>query len=170
MNGKEPHLHSNTNYTPCDYSSISNPEPEAGQRQKVKQSQIESNQRCWTAGLLNEWTHPESHRDLRRAKPASSCLTISPKSCGSWNRTNGLLVQSQASLPAATIPHHQIQQSTGWESNPRCRITKAESSRWTTSARAKLLTHEKTRRREVRHRAWYFPLASGRCHVCCVAT
>ena len=26
-------------------------------------------------------------------------------SCGSWNRTNGLLVQSQASLPTATIPH-----------------------------------------------------------------
>ncbi len=27
-------------------------------------------------------------------------------SCGSWNRTNGLLVQSQASLPTATTPHH----------------------------------------------------------------
>lgn len=27
-----------------------------------------------------------------------------PLSCGSWNRTNGLLVQSQASLPAATTP------------------------------------------------------------------
>jgi hypothetical protein len=26
-------------------------------------------------------------------------------SCGSWNRTNGLLVQSQASLPTATVPH-----------------------------------------------------------------
>ena len=25
-------------------------------------------------------------------------------SCGSWNRTNGLLVQSQASLPTATVP------------------------------------------------------------------
>ena len=25
-------------------------------------------------------------------------------SCGSWNRTNGLLVQSQASLPTATTP------------------------------------------------------------------
>jgi hypothetical protein len=27
------------------------------------------------------------------------------KSCGSWNRTNDLLVQSQASLPTATVPH-----------------------------------------------------------------
>jgi hypothetical protein len=26
-------------------------------------------------------------------------------SCGSWNRTNGLLVQGQASLPVATVPH-----------------------------------------------------------------
>ena len=26
-------------------------------------------------------------------------------SCGSWNRTNDLLVQSQASLPTATVPH-----------------------------------------------------------------
>ena len=30
---------------------------------------------------------------------------LRPLSCGSWNRTNGLLVQSQASLPAATVPH-----------------------------------------------------------------
>ena len=27
-------------------------------------------------------------------------------SCGSWNRTNGLLVQSQASLPTATTPQY----------------------------------------------------------------
>ena len=32
-------------------------------------------------------------------------------SCGSWNRTNGLLVQSQASLPTATIPHRVCQQT-----------------------------------------------------------
>ena len=118
-----------------------------------------------------QWTHPESHRDLRLATPASSCWTMSPcserrfarkhapkdlnpdqlvwnqscchytrgvccfsgsretrthkrfapppvfktgsssgrmtsvlSSCGSWNRTNGLLVQSQASLPSATTP------------------------------------------------------------------
>jgi hypothetical protein len=85
-----------------------------------------------------EWTHPDSHRDLWHATPASSCsrdepslrsgsretrthkrlfvatcfqdrLLIQPDdfrplSCGSWNRTNGLLVQSQASLPTATVP------------------------------------------------------------------
>ena len=33
-----------------------------------------------------------------------------PISSGGWNRTNGLLVQSQASLPAATIPHRSTNQ------------------------------------------------------------
>jgi hypothetical protein len=36
---------------------------------------------------------------------SSSSRMTSVLSCGSWNRTNGLLVQSQASLPAATTPH-----------------------------------------------------------------
>ena len=36
---------------------------------------------------------------------SSSGRMTSVLSCGSWNRTNGLLVQSQASLPTATIPH-----------------------------------------------------------------
>ena len=34
-------------------------------------------------------------------------------SCGSWNRTNGLLVQSQASLPTATIPQCLANLQTG---------------------------------------------------------
>jgi hypothetical protein len=40
-----------------------------------------------------------------KAGPSSGRMT-SVASCGSWNRTNGLLVQSQASLPTATVPHH----------------------------------------------------------------
>ena len=36
--------------------------------------------------------------------------SVSCSSCGSWNRTNGLLVQSQASLPTATIPHRSANQ------------------------------------------------------------
>ena len=31
-----------------------------------------------------------------------------PKSSGGWSRTNGLLVQSQASLPAATASDHSF--------------------------------------------------------------
>ena len=38
-------------------------------------------------------------------KTGSSSSRMTSVSCGSWNRTNGLLVQSQASLPAATVPH-----------------------------------------------------------------
>ena len=36
--------------------------------------------------------------------PAGWLPSFGSSSCGSWNRTNGLLVQSQASLPTATIP------------------------------------------------------------------
>ena len=36
--------------------------------------------------------------------PDSICVRLAAKSSGGWNRTNGLLVQSQASLPAATTP------------------------------------------------------------------
>ena len=137
-----------------------------------------------------QWTHPESHRDLRLATPASSCWTMSPfserrfarkhapkdlnpdqlvwnqscchytrgvccfsgsretrthksrsrppvfktgpsssrmtsvvASCGSWNRTNGLLVQSQASLPTATTPQkdRKLKHSVR-ESHPICEL------------------------------------------------
>src|SRR5262249_52796087 len=36
--------------------------------------------------------------------PSSSRMTSTTTRSGGWNRTNGLLVQSQASLPAATAP------------------------------------------------------------------
>ncbi len=66
------------------------------------------------------WTMSPSFRERKpwdsnpQAACAATCfqdrLLIQPddfrlSSCGSWNRTNGLLVQSQASLPTATIPH-----------------------------------------------------------------
>jgi hypothetical protein len=35
-----------------------------------------------------------------------------PKSSGGWNRTNDLLVQSQASLPTATTPDHVVSADT----------------------------------------------------------
>ena len=78
---------------------------------------MELNHRCldvsqescrWTTGLFSfvQWTHRELHSDFRRAEPTSSCWTMSPfdQSSGGWNRTNVLLVQSQASLPTATAP------------------------------------------------------------------
>ena len=40
--------------------------------------------------------------------PSSSRMTSTRRSSGGWNRTNGLLGQSQASLPAATAPDHFI--------------------------------------------------------------
>ena len=47
---------------------------------------------------------------------SSSGRMTSVASCGSWNRTNGLLVQSQASLPAATTPQYLSNSDTGCRS------------------------------------------------------
>jgi hypothetical protein len=49
----------------------------------------------------------DSRRHLfsRQAPHPAGCLPYFISS-GGWNRTNGLLVQSQASLPAATTPDH----------------------------------------------------------------
>ncbi len=124
---------------------------------------------------LAEWTHRDSHPDLRLAEPASSCWTMSPKgskaeavrlelatehgtracaerravaasnraraatcfrdrlliqpdhfrcwiakkSSGGWNRTNDLLVQSQASLPTATTPDRFVTADTRWRARVR---------------------------------------------------
>ena len=46
---------------------------------------------------------PCRHLFSRQVPHPAGCLPCA--SCGSWNRTNGLLVQSQALLPTVTVPH-----------------------------------------------------------------
>ena len=66
---------------------------------------------CWTmspsfrSGSRGTRTHKSLWRPPVFKTGSSSSRMTSVTSCGSWNRTNGLLVQSQASLPTATIPH-----------------------------------------------------------------
>ena len=61
---------------------------------------------CCFSGSRETRTHkPRSRPPVFKTGPSSSRMTSVVVSCGSWNRTNGLLVQSQASLPTATTPH-----------------------------------------------------------------
>src|SRR5262249_8707861 len=84
----------------------------------------------WTTGLyFVQWTHRELHSDFRCAEPTSSCWTMSPISSGGWNRTNVLLVQSQASLPTATAPECYCSQFGEEGSNLRLLIQSQEAYR-----------------------------------------
>ena len=61
------------------------------------------------SGSRETRTHKSRSRPpVFKTGPSSSRMTSVVASCGSWNRTNGLLVQSQASLPTATIPHRLL--------------------------------------------------------------
>ena len=62
--------------------------------------------RVFCSGSRETRTHKSRLRlPVFKTGPSSSRMTSVTASCGSWNRTNGLLVQSQALLPTATTPH-----------------------------------------------------------------
>lgn len=69
---------------------------------------------CWTISPSFRSGSRETRTRKRHLPPlvfktsSSSSRMTSVLSCGSWNRTNGLLIQSQASLPTATTPHHFV--------------------------------------------------------------
>ena len=57
-----------------------------------------------TSGSRETRTHKSPGRPPVFKTGSSSSRMTSVESCGSWNRTNALLVQSQVPLPTATIP------------------------------------------------------------------
>ena len=64
-----------------------------------------------------------SHRHLFSRQAPHPAGWLPTASCGSWNRTNGLLVQSQASLPTATIPQCSANQDSRRKSRFAIRST-----------------------------------------------
>ena len=59
----------------------------------------------WLCGSRETRTHKRLAPPPVFKTGSSSGRMTSVTSCGGWNRTNGLLVQRQASLPTATTPH-----------------------------------------------------------------
>ena len=78
--------------------------------------QLGWNQSCYrytrdTHSIVSGSRETRTHKSRSRPpvfKTGSSSGRMASVSCGSWNRTNGLLVQSQASLPTATTPHRSL--------------------------------------------------------------
>jgi hypothetical protein len=76
------------------------------------------------SGSRETRTHKSRSRPpVFKTGPSSSRMTSVVASCGSWNRTNGLLVQSQASLPTATTPQCSANQDSKCSSRFATRST-----------------------------------------------
>ena len=80
--------------------------------------------RVFCSGSRETRTHKSRLRlPVFKTGPSSSRMTSVTASCGSWNRTNGLLVQSQALLPTATTPHFfNIRKRSVRELHPICEL------------------------------------------------
>jgi hypothetical protein len=74
---------------------------------------------CFVVARRKPWdSNPQSRfigTPVFETGPSSGRMTsVRVLSCGGWNRTSGLLIQSQASLPAATAPQCFINEVCSW--------------------------------------------------------